>query len=70
MFCQDWGGLIGLRLVAETDRFGRVVASNTFLPTGDMELGEAFFKWRDFSQNVDEFPVGPIDPAGRGIGTP
>jgi len=33
---QDWGGLIGLRLVAENpDRFARVVAANTGLPTGD-----------------------------------
>lgn len=59
LFCQDWGGLIGLRLVAEDeDRFARVCASNTFLPTGDQPLGEAFFKWRTFSQEVDEFPVG------------
>ena len=30
---QDWGGLIGLRLVAEhPDRFARVVAANTGLP--------------------------------------
>ena len=36
LVCQDWGGLIGLRLVAEDpDRFARVVAANTFLPTGD-----------------------------------
>ena len=34
---QDWGGLIGLRLIAENgDRFARVVAANTFLPTGDV----------------------------------
>jgi len=33
---QDWGGLIGLRLVAEDpDRFARVVAASTFLPAGD-----------------------------------
>ncbi len=33
LVCQDWGGLIGLRLVAEQgDRFGRVVAANTMLP--------------------------------------
>src|SRR5919205_2964708 len=33
---QDWGGLIGLRLVAEhPDRFRRVVVANTGLPTGD-----------------------------------
>jgi len=32
-FGQDWGGLIGLRVVAaEADRFARVVVSNTSLP--------------------------------------
>ena len=37
---QDWGGLIGLRLVGEhPDRFARVVAANTFLPTGDTAAG-------------------------------
>ena len=37
---QDWGGLIGLRLVAEhPDRFRRVVAANTGLPTGDTGHG-------------------------------
>ena len=35
LVCQDWGGLIGLRLVGEhPERFARVVAANTFLPTG------------------------------------
>ena len=35
LVCQDWGGLIGLRLVAEqTDRFARVVVANTGLPDG------------------------------------
>ena len=33
LFCQDWGGLIGLRVVAnEPDRFARIIASNTGLP--------------------------------------
>src|SRR5437867_508586 len=37
---QDWGGLIGLRLVAENpERYARVVAANTFLPTGDRDPG-------------------------------
>jgi haloalkane dehalogenase len=58
LFCQDWGGLIGLRLVAETELFTRVVASNTFLPTGDFPLGEAFHRWREFSQTTSEFPIG------------
>lgn len=59
LFCQDWGGLIGLRLVAEDPgRFARVVASNTFLPTGDRPPTQAFLSWREFSQTVPEFPVG------------
>jgi len=61
LFCQDWGGLIGLRLVAEqTHRFSGVVAGNTFLPTGDVPAGEAFLKWQNFSQTVPELPVGQI----------
>ncbi|MEM8768302.1 MAG: haloalkane dehalogenase [Pseudomonadota bacterium] len=33
MFCQDWGGLIGLRTAAENpDRFARIVTANTGLP--------------------------------------
>ena len=35
LFCQDWGGLIGLRLVAAfQQRFAAVVVSNTGLPAG------------------------------------
>jgi haloalkane dehalogenase len=65
LVCQDWGGLIGLRLVGEhPDRFARVVAANTFLPTGDRDLGEAFFAWQRFSQDVEQFPVGPIVNGG------
>ncbi|MEH6403600.1 MAG: haloalkane dehalogenase [Sneathiella sp.] len=61
LFCQDWGGLIGLRLVAaRPDRFARVVAANTFLPTGDQKPSDAFFKWQKFSQSVPEFPAGGI----------
>lgn len=61
LMCQDWGGLIGLRIVGEEpDRFARVVAANTFLPTGDQKMPEAFFTWREFSQTVPEFPVGFI----------
>ncbi len=61
LFCQDWGGLIGLRLVAEdAPRFARVVASNTFMPTGDEKPSAAFTAWQTFSQSVPEFPVGRI----------
>jgi haloalkane dehalogenase len=63
--CQDWGGLIGLRLVAEHgDRFARVLAANTFLPTGDHDLGEAFHQWREYSRSVPVLPVGQIVSRG------
>ena len=62
---QDWGGLIGLRLVAENpDRFARVVAANTFLPTGDMPAGEAFLRWQQFSQEAPVFHIGGIVKGG------
>jgi len=65
LVCQDWGGLIGLRLVAEHgDRFARVVAANTFLPTGDRPAGPAFLAWRQFSQETPDFPVGRIVRGG------
>jgi haloalkane dehalogenase len=61
LFCQDWGGLLGLRLVAEhADRFARVVAANTFLPTGEAPPSDGFMAWRGFSQKVDVFPAGRI----------
>jgi haloalkane dehalogenase len=65
LVCQDWGGLLGLRLLAEhPDRFRRVVAANTFLPTGDRDPGDAFRAWRDFSQTVETFPTGFIINGG------
>jgi haloalkane dehalogenase len=65
LVCQDWGGLIGLRLVAEhPERFARVVAANTFLPTGDRSPGDAFLRWQQFSQTVDDFAVGFIVNTG------
>jgi haloalkane dehalogenase len=65
LVCQDWGGLIGLRLVAAApDRFARVVTANTFLPTGDSAVGDAFLAWQRFSQEVETFPAGRIVNAG------
>ena len=62
---QDWGGLIGLRLAAEhSDRFARIVAANTFLPTGDTPPGDAFLAWRKYSQETPEFHVGGIVRGG------
>ena len=65
LFGQDWGGLIGLRIVAEhPDRFARIVAANTFLPTGDNPPGEAFLRWQQFSQNSPAFDIGRVVQGG------
>lgn len=63
--CQDWGGLIGLRLVAEqSERFARVLAANTFLPTGDQAAGKAFLEWQSYARSVPVLPVGAIVARG------
>ena len=64
LFCQDWGGLIGLRLVAAVpDRFARLVIANTALPVGTGS-SEGFDAWLAFSQNAPQFPVGFIVNGG------
>ncbi len=65
LVCQDWGGLLGLRLLAEApQRFARVVAANTFLPTGDQAPGPAFLAWQKYSQETPQLPVGRIVAGG------
>jgi haloalkane dehalogenase len=74
LVCQDWGGLIGLRLLtAFPERFERLVVANTFLPVGDRPPGDGFMAWRKYSQETPVFNVGriveggcarkPLDPA-------
>ncbi|TDF41858.1 alpha/beta fold hydrolase [Alteromonadaceae bacterium M269] len=61
LVCQDWGGLLGLRMVAEDpEQYARVLATNTFLPTGDIEPNDAFLNWKKFSQEVPSFPASGI----------
>jgi haloalkane dehalogenase len=61
LFAQDWGGLIGLRLVAAMpDRFARLVVGNTALPTGDQPMNKAFESWREYALTVPDFNVGRI----------
>jgi len=61
LVCQNWGGLLGLRLVAEhPERFVRVVAANTGFPLGDGKVNKAFFNWQRFSQEVPDFSAGAI----------
>ena len=60
-FGQDWGGLIGLRLVtAQPERFARVAIGNTGLPTGDRPPSDAFMRWQHFSQTTPVFPIGDL----------
>jgi haloalkane dehalogenase len=64
---QDWGGLIGLRLVAEhPDRFARIVAANTGLPTGDHPMPEIWHQFRHAIQTAPEIEVGRFVQAGCG----
>ncbi|MCA3740897.1 haloalkane dehalogenase [Phenylobacterium sp.] len=60
MFCQDWGGLIGLRLVAAfPDRFAGVIAGNTGLPVGGGS-SPGFDAWLHMSQTIPVMPIGGI----------
>lgn len=66
LFCQDWGGLIGLRLVAKfPEQFAGVVVANTGLPVGS-GWSEGFKAWLDFSQSVPQMPIGMIVNGGTG----
>jgi haloalkane dehalogenase len=56
---QDWGGILGLRVVAEMpERFARLVIMNTGLPTGDVPASEGFMRWREFALRTPDLPVG------------
>jgi haloalkane dehalogenase len=62
---QDWGGLIGLRLVAEhPDRFARLVAANTGLPTGDQPMPEIWHQFRAAIQSAPTIDVGRFVQSG------
>src|SRR6266536_3403463 len=62
---QDWGGLIGLRLAAEhPDRFARVVASNTGLPTGDQPMPELWWKFRRVVRDAPTLRVSRLVQSG------
>ena len=67
LFCQDWGGLVGLRVVAEDpERFAGVIAANTGLPLPTRETGVPlpFRIWRLFSRWTPVFSSGRIVDAG------
>jgi haloalkane dehalogenase len=62
---QDWGGLIGLRLVAEhPGRFARVVAANTGLPTGDQPMPDVWLRFREVVRAAPELSVSRLVQSG------
>ncbi len=71
LVCQDWGGLIGLRLLAEqSDRFARVVTANTGLPDGTKRLPDAWWMFHDFVQKTPDLPIGFLVRSGCADGLP
>jgi haloalkane dehalogenase len=61
LVAQDWGGLLGLRLLAaHPDRFARFSIANTGLPAGDQPMPDAFLAWRRFSLEDPDFDIGFI----------
>ncbi|MBV9832689.1 MAG: haloalkane dehalogenase [Marmoricola sp.] len=62
---QDWGGLVGLRLVAEhPERFARVVAANTGLPTGDFDMPEIWWLFRRAVEEAEVLDIGRLVASG------
>jgi haloalkane dehalogenase len=62
---QDWGGLIGLRLVAECpERFARIVAANTGLPTGDLPMPDIWHRFKDAVQTAPALDIGRFVESG------
>jgi len=62
---QDWGGLLGLRLVAEhPDRFAAVVAANTGLPTGDHDMPAVWWRFRRAVETAETLDVGRLVQSG------
>jgi haloalkane dehalogenase len=62
---QDWGGLVGLRLVAEhPDRFAAVVAANTGLPTGDIPMPDIWWQFRRAVEQAETLDIGRFVEAG------
>ncbi len=66
LFCQDWGSLIGLRMLTHTpERFATAVLGNGGLPTGQgRSVPPAFKIWRAFARWSPWFPIGRIVASG------
>ncbi|MQA14373.1 MAG: alpha/beta fold hydrolase [Pseudonocardiaceae bacterium] len=68
---QDWGGLLGLRIVAEhPDRFDRVVAANTGMPTGDHDMPQVWWRFRRMVDSAPQLDIGRTVASGCVRGLP
>lgn len=57
----DWGGFFALRIAAERPEFfGRLILSNTMLPTGRGSGRDWFIKWREQQFAMPRFPQGEM----------
>ena len=64
-FGQDWGGLLGMRLLAEQpERFAGAIMSNTGLPTGDVPMPEEWQRFRRMVESTEHLEVGRMVDAG------
>jgi haloalkane dehalogenase len=62
---HDWGGLIGLRLLAEHgERFAAFVATNTGLPTGDQPMPDVWLRFRDTVRTVPRLDIARLVQSG------
>lgn len=62
---QDWGGLIGLRLAAEhPERFAALVAANTGLPTGDHDMPQVWWQFRNAVEKAEVLDIGRLVQSG------
>jgi haloalkane dehalogenase len=65
---HDWGGLIGLRLLAEHgDRFASFVATNTGLPTGDQQMPDVWLRFRAAVRAAPALDIGRLVAAGCAV---
>ena len=63
--CQDWGGLLGLRLVAaDPERFAAVCTANTGLPDGSRPMGQAWQRFREFVDRTPDLPISMLVASG------
>ncbi|HVU75134.1 MAG TPA: haloalkane dehalogenase [Mycobacteriales bacterium] len=65
LLCQDWGGLIGLRMLTDRpEHFARVVAANTGLPNGTRRMPDVWWRFHDFVTSTPSLPIGFLVDGG------